>query len=484
MYFLGLDVGTQGVRAVISDEVGELIAKSSRPIASDSKKKLPERWAEQAPLSWWEGVSLCLKEVIASLREKGISSQEIKAISVTSTSGTVLSLGEGDEPLRKAIMYNDSRAVEEARLVNEAGKNLVAKLGYQFKPSFALSKILWLKRHEPKIYNRTKRFIHAGDFIVGKLTGDYSTTDTSNALKTGYDLVDKRWPRFISRDLEIPHRLFPEVVTPGTPIGSISPACAIETGLSRKTAVTAGTTDGTASLISTGVASPGEWVSTVGTTLVVKGISEKLVKDKEGRVYCHLHPDGFWLPGGASSVGGECLKDRFADENLTELDRHVMDKVPTHLIIYPLVRTGERFPFVNPEAEGFIIGRARDKYELYGAYLEGVGLVERWIYELLEELGAEVGERIWTAGGGAKSREWLQIRANILNKTLIRPKIVESAFGAAIVAASRTVYPNLIEATRKMVRVDLEVAPEAQALRPYEVKYRKFRDACRAIGYG
>lgn len=129
-----------------------------------------------------------------------------------------------------------------------------------------------------------------------------------------------------------------------------------------------------------------------------------------------------------------------------------------------------------------VVWRSWDKYELYGAYLEGVGLVERWIYELLEELGAEVGERIWTAGGGARSREWLQIRANILNKTLIRPKIVESAFGAAIVAASRTAYPNLIEATRKMVKVDLEVAPEPQALRPYETKYRKFRDACRAIG--
>ncbi|MCK4326090.1 hypothetical protein KAW55_04990, partial [bacterium] len=224
--FLGLDVGTQGVRAIICDKEGEVIAQSCRPIASDSNKKLPPGWAEQDPFSWWEGVSISLKELLASLKEKGISSQEIRAISVTSTSGTILPLGEGDEPLRKAIMYNDNRAVEEARLVNEAGENLVAKLGYQFKPSFALSKILWMKKHEPKIYNRTKKFIHATDFIIGKLTGNYSTSDTSNALKTGYDLIDKRWPRFISRDLEIPHRLFPEVVPPGTPIGSISPECA------------------------------------------------------------------------------------------------------------------------------------------------------------------------------------------------------------------------------------------------------------------
>lgn len=483
MFFLGLDVGTQGTRAIVCDERGKVIAQSSRPLVADNEEKLPEGWVEQDPLSWWEGVSSCLQEVVASLKGEGILPEEIKAISVASISGAIVPLGAGNEPLRKAIMYNDNRAVEEARLANEAGERLTAKLGYSFEPSFTLSKLLWIKRKEPKTYSLTKRFIHATDFIIGKLTGDYSTTDSSNAFQTGYDLVDKRWPRFISQALEISSQLLSKVVSPGTVIGSISPECARETGLSRETLVAAGMTDGTASLISTGAISPGEWVSIVGTTLVIKGVSEKLIKDREGRIYCHLHPEGFWLPGGASSVGGECLKDRFGEEDLTELDKYVPERTPTHLTIYPLVRTGERFPFVNTEAEGFLIGRPRDKYELYAAYLEGVGLVERWIYELMEELGAPVGEKIYTAGGGSKSGEWLQVRANILNKTLVRPKVVESAFGAAIVAASQTAYNSLIEATKRMVKVDLEVEPQPEKLKPYATKYRKFRDACRAIGY-
>ena len=483
MFFLGLDVGTQEVRAIVCDERGRVLARSSRPLIAASQERLPEGWVEQDPLSWWEGALSCLQEVVASLKGEGISPEEIRAISVTSTSGTIIPLGADNKPLRRAIMSNDNRAAEEARLANEAGEGLTSKLGYSFPPSFALPKILWIKRREPKTYSLCKKFIQAADFIIGKLTGDYSTTDSSNALKTGYDLVDKHWPRFISQALEISPQLLPEVVSPGTVIGSISPECARETGLSHKTLVAAGMTDGTASLISTGASSPGEWASTIGTTLAIKGVSEKLIKDREGRIYCHLHPQGFWLPGGASSTGGECLKNRFGKENLAELDKYVPERTPTHLTVYPLMRTGERLPFINPEAEGFIIGRPRDKYELYAAYLEGMGLVERWIYELMEELGAPVGKKIYTAGGGSRSKEWLQLRANILNRTLVRPKVAESAFGAAIVAASQTACNGLIEATRKMVKVDLEVEPEAQKLKPYATKYRKFRDACRAIGY-
>ncbi len=484
MFFLGLDIGTQEARAIACDEQGKVFAQSSRPLIAASREKLPEGWVEQNPLSWWEEALSCLQEVVASLKGEGISPEEIKAISVASTSGTIIPLGTDNEPLRKAIMSNDKRAVEEARLVNEAGEELTSKLGYSFKPSFALPKILWIKKKEPKTYSLCKKFIHAADFIIGKLAGDYSTTDSSNALKTGYNLMNRCWPGFISQALEISPQLLPEVVSPGTVIGSISLGCARETGLSHETLVTAGITDGTASLISTGASSPGEWASTVGTTLAIKGISKKLIKDREGRICCHPHPQGFWLPGGTSSTGGECLKDRFGKENLAELDKYVPERTPTHLTVYPLLRTGERLPFINPEAEGFIIGKPGDKYELYAAYLEGVGLVERWIYELMEELGAPVGEKIYTAGGGSRSKEWLQVRANILNKTLVRPKVVEAAFGAAIVAASQTAYTNLTEATRRMVKVDLEVEPEAQKLKPYASKYRKFRDACRAIGYG
>ncbi|MCD5397411.1 FGGY-family carbohydrate kinase [candidate division NPL-UPA2 bacterium] len=483
MLFLGLDIGAQEAKAIVCDERGEILTRSSRPLIATIQEQLPEEWAEQNPLSWWEGILSCLQEIIASLKKEGIPPEEIRAISVASISGTIIPLGADNEPLRRAIMFNDNRAVEEARLANKAGEQLTAKLGYSFQPSFALSKILWIKGKEPQTYSLCKKFIHAADFIIGKLTGDYSTTDNANALKTGYDLVDKRWPRLILQTLEISSQLLPEVVSPGTVIGSISPECAQETGLSRETLVTAGITNSTASLISAGASSPGEWASVIGATLSIKGVSRKLIKDREGRIHCRLHPQGFWLPGGASSTGGECLKDRFGEDDLAELDQHVPEMTPTHLTVYPLIRPGEKLPFANPEAEGFIIGKPRDKYELYTAYLEGIGLVERWIYELMEELGAPVGKKIYAVGGGSRSKEWLQLRANILNRTLARPKVVEAAFGAAIVAASQTACNGLIEATRKMVRVDLEVEPEAQKLKPYTTKYRKFRDACRAIGY-
>jgi len=112
--------------------------------------------------------------------------------------------------------------------------------------------------------------------------------------------------------------------------------------------VVAGATDGTASFIASGAVAPGEWNSTLGTTLVVRGVSRELIKDPSGGVYCHAHPMGYWLPGGASSTGGECLKHSFPGEDWAALDREALARAPTALVVYPLARVGERLPFHQP----------------------------------------------------------------------------------------------------------------------------------------
>lgn len=484
MYVLGLDIGTQGARALVCDAEGTVVAQASQPFAAPGDVELlPPGWAEQNPMDWWDASAVCLHRVVEQLRQSRLSPAEIKAVAVDSTSGTIVVLDRSGKPLRPAIMYNDTRSTAEAGECNAAGADLIEKLGYQFSAAFALPKMLWVRRNEPEVFGNAV-FVHAADYIVGRLTGEFLISDTSNALKTGYDLVDGCWPSFIESSLGIPSSRLPRIVSPGTAIGEVGEECARRTGLARGTSVCAGVTDGTAGFLASGAVKVGDWNSTIGTTLVIRGVSKNLVRDPQGRIYCHAHPDGYWLPGGASNSGAECLQKLFNGRDLDQLNAYVPQYSPTMLLVYPLVSVGERLPFVDPYAEGFIIGEPRDSRELYAAYLEGVGYVERWCYEVVGELGAEIGDTVYTTGGGAKSPEWMQVRADILNRRVARPASTECAMGTAMVAASRTVYADLESAVSAMVTAAEAVDPDPSRTDLYEQRYRAFREACALKGYG
>jgi len=483
MYLMGIDLGTGGVRVVVCDIDGSVAAMATQRLTNGEVADLPSTWHEQRVESWWPAVVNTISAALVLLKEKGISSTAITSLSVTSTSGTILPVDEKAQPLHTALMYNDGRSVLEARDLNEMAAAFVAKMGRGFGASYALSKILWLKRNEPHLFSRARRWVHATDFVIGKLTGDFGVSDSSTALKTGYDPIDLCWPDFIELQAGIPFAKLPRIVSPGECIGSVSGACSKETGLSITTLVCAGMTDSSAALLAAGAAGPGDWNSTIGTTLVVKGIAKELIKDTNGRVYCHRHPMGWWLPGAASNVGGECLEVRFPDRDFAAMDRAASNRGPSTLTVYPLVRRGELFPFIQPEAEGFVLGEAEDEADLYRGYLEGVGLTERMAYDVLRDLGADVGDSIYVAGGGSRSPVWLKVRADILGKRLLKSSMPESAFGAAILAASNTLYTTVAEAGRKMVSIESQIEPDLGMQSHYTEKYDQFVDACRERGY-
>ena len=461
---MGVDLGTCGVRCIISDSNGNIITQSFLGISS---QKPQTGRHEQDPHEWWDITKHCIRKCMAEAKRKGYD--DLISISVDSTSGTIVPIDKRGNPLGNGLMYNDDRAKEEADLWNELGYEHTEKLGYKFKTTFALPKILWIKRNEPEIFKKTDLFIHETDFLVGKLTGDYTKTDHTNALKTGFDLIDYRWPDFIEE--LIPINMLSNVLSPGKLIGEVSREGAEETDIRKGTAVMAGMTDGCASFIASGAVKPGEWNTTIGTTMVIKGVSEKLVKDKLGRVYCHLHPDGYWIPGGASNTGGECI-DR---TNYCEFDNEAMKRVPTNLIVYPLARKGERFPFVDKNAEGFVVGTPKDRFERYAGNLEGVGYVERFSYDLLKELGAGSVDRVYATGGGAKSDVWMQIRSNIMNCEVIKPETCDTAFGSAILAAAH-IYGSVTTAVKNMVKIQSSFMPQRELVQKYESRYTEFKE--------
>jgi sugar (pentulose or hexulose) kinase len=468
---IGVDVGTQGVRVVAVDGTGTRLAEAASgwPIRRGDDGR-----HEQDPADWEREVRATLGRVAADL-----GGRPVGALAVTSTSGTVVAVDADGDPLGPAIMYDDRRAGAEADEANDALTDLTGRLGYRFRASFGLPKMLWLARNEPDVFERARWLVHAADWVTGRLTGEWAVADHTNVLKSGYDLLNDRWPPELE-GLGVPLAKLPRVVATGTPVGRL----AVDVpGLDRGITVVAGPTDSNAAQVASGAAGPGQWSSALGSTLALKGVTDRLIKDPAGALYCHRHPEGHWLPGGASNVGGNCLNEHFDPGDFARLDREVAERGgPSPVLVYPLVGRGDWFPVWADDAEGFEIGDG-DEADRFGGYLEGVAMVERMAYDTVRALGAEVKGPIMATGGGARSGVWTQIRADVLGLPIARAELPEAAMGAAVVAASAGLHPGLSAAAAAMVSTGDPVDPRPDRTAAYDERYGELLDALDQRGW-
>jgi xylulokinase len=290
-------------------------------------------------------------------------------------------------------------------------------------------------------------------------------------LKTGYDLLADRWPDEISA-LGIDTDKLPKIVRPGAPIAPVTAEAADRLGLSEKTVVVGGSTDGYASALAAGAVATGSWASIIGTTFVLKGVTEKLVIDPNGSSYSHMLPSGEWMLGGASNLGGKCINLCANGRSFDELNAASESLIPTGVRCYPLTAKGERFPFVDPDFEPFYVGNIFEG-RLYPALMEGVGFGERYALERMQWLGAQVGDTIYTTGGACRSELWLKIRASILNRSLKVPKVVDAAMGSALLAASADLG-SLANAAAAMIQYEKTVWPDNALVNRYDDIYHLF----------
>jgi D-ribulokinase len=470
--WVGLDLGTQSVRALAVTRNGTIVGSATQPLTS--RRDGPRH--EQDPERWWDAVGAACREALGTVRPATVS-----GVAVDATSGTVLLVDSAGRALSSALMYDDSRSAGYVDRVNEAGASVWAALGYlRMQPSWALPKLLWLLDEHASIVP-SARLSHQSDFVNRRLVGREVPTDLSNALKTGAQLIDETWPCDVLTALGVPAHVMPELVRPGRPIGTICASAADWTGLPPDTPVLAGMTDGCAAQLGAGAVSPGSWNSVLGTTLVLKGVTEELVRDPLGVVYSHKAPDGHWLPGGASSTGAGLIAKDFAGRDLDELDRLASGREPARATSYPLASTGERFPFIAPDAEPFTLGAASDETDRYASILQGVGYVERLCFDYLDLLGAPVDGDLTFTGGAARSRYWCQLRADILGRQVRLPDNGEPALGMALLAASRGEDTAKLAADMVRVRETIEPRPGSSAL--YEDSYLRLVNELEVRGW-
>ena len=441
----GVDLATADVRVAVADGEGDVVARASASLAPPHR---PEPGvSEQDAGSWWPAVVDSLRQALAE------ADGEVVALAVSATSGTVVLADGRGEPVGPALLYDDRRVPAPQRW-----DWLLARVRGSGSAAHA-----W----------------HASDFVVRRLTGTPPPTDWSHALKTGYDPGDGRWGE--AGDAA---GLRPQVAAPTSEAGPVSDEASAETGLPPGCSVRLGMTDACAAQVAAGADRPGRFVTVLGTTLVVKGASEERIDDHPSGVYSHRHPDGWWLPGGASNTGGASLTSRFDRDQLDELDREAERLGPAKAVCYPLPGTGERFPFAAEDAEEIWTSEPGDRVEAYRAVLEGVAFLERLGYERLGELGAPLQGPLRSAGAGTDSAVWTAIRATTLNVPIVTTVSADTAFGACVLAAAGTAHDTLEAATDAMVATTgPEVAPVEAETDRLEDSYGRFVDALARRGW-
>ena len=431
MLSLGIDLGTSGVRAIVLDHHQKQLAEAHYSLPNNKQNSQTH---EQVPSDWWTGFEAVLALIQQQLKTQSLSLKDVHYLAIDGTSATVLVIDKNGHPISKALMYNDQQAVKEALIIQKHAHKDSAVMG----PTSGLAKLLFLFKQYPHAH----RIIHQADWINGRLLKQYHFSDHNNALKMGYDTENKCWPTWVLQLLEahsINLNCLPKVLKPGDHIATIDPIMAQHFGFHPKLMICAGTTDSTAAIIASGAHQIGEAVTSLGSTMVMKVISDRPIVNKEIGVYSQPYGDN-WLVGGSSNSGGNVLKFYFSNNEINQLTNAINVKYKDKslgflgLDYYPLAIIGERFPINDPQFRGKLEPHINEPIDFFQALLEGMANIEQLAYQKLLDLGAPYPKLVQSIGGGAKNECWTRIRQEKLSISVIQSQHQQAATGAAMLA--------------------------------------------------
>ncbi|MGF1495052.1 MAG: FGGY-family carbohydrate kinase [Microcoleaceae cyanobacterium] len=423
--YLGIDFGTSGARAAAIDQHQQLHLEIQYPFSASTA-------SDQWPLVWQTALFELISRVPLELRT------QLQAICMNGTSATVLLCDSTGTPLTEPLLYDDNRG----RVEHEILQRVAPAQHPVLSATSSLAKLFWWQQ-SLKLMKLTSPvyFLHQADWLGYLLHGKLGFSDYHNALKLGYDVGDLSYPRWLTEGIRYNSKRcqsqlqfhLPCVLVPGTPIGCITVTIADRFQLPHSCQVCAGTTDSIAAFLASGAAQPGEAVTSLGSTLVIKLLSQTRVDRSEFGIYSH-RLGNLWLPGGASNTGGAVLRQFFTDSELETLSHRINANQISPLEYYPLPKPGERFPINDPTLSPRLEPRPENDVEFLQGLLEGIARIEALGYQRLQELGATPLTQVYTAGGGAKNSTWTAIRGRHLQVPMLKPTNISAAYGSALLA--------------------------------------------------
>lgn len=490
MYFLGIDIGTGGSRAVIIDVEGKVVASATEDHVAFASPQIG--WAEQDPRDWWRASVAAIRKVLSSV---DFGAEAIGAVSFSGQMHGSVFLDEKDQVIRPALLWCDQRTEKQCAEITEkiGAARLIELVSNPAITGFTLPKLLWLRENEPENWSRVKSVLLPKDYVRLCLTGDKASDVADSSGTLLFDVVNRRWSQEMLDAMEIDKALMPPVYESIEVTGKISAAGAEVTGLIAGAPVIAGAGDNAAGAIGMGVVQPGTVSATIGTSGVVFVVTEKPTLDLQGRTHtlCHAIPDR-WHMTGVTLGAGLSLKwfrDNFgggADFATLGEDAANVPSGSDGAIWLPYLM-GERTPHLDPHARAAFIGltASHTRGHLVRAVMEGVAFSLRDAFEIFRSLGADISA-IRLGGGGSHSPVWRQIQADVYGQAVQTIKADEgAAFGAAILAGVGIgAWNSVDEACERTIRVSQKIdvnSESAKALdQNYEI-YKRLYPALRAV---
>ena len=485
-YYLGLDIGTSGTKALLITEAG-------RPVASDTQEYplyTPRpQWAEQEPEDWWQAVIKASQNVLA---KAGIRGEEIAGIGLSGQMHGSVFLDKDNNVLRPALLWCDQRTQAECDWITaQVGpENLVKHISNPVLTGFTAPKIVWLRNHERETYNKVAKVLLPKDYIRFKLTGVHAT-EVSDASGTALlDVANRRWSREVLEAAEIPYSFMPECAESIEITGHVHAEAAALTGLAVGTPVAGGGGDQAAGAVGSGIVETGIVSSVVGTSGVVFAYSDTPATDPKLRVhtFCHAVPGKWHTMGVVLSAGGSLrwLADTFFQpegvvartigDDRYQLIAEGASHVPAGsegLIFLPYL-TGERTPYPDADARGTFFGITlrHHRQHFARAVLEGVAFALNDTFQIFDQLGIPVTQ-VRASGGGAKSPVWRQIHADVTGHPHVTLSVDEGpALGAALLAAVGTgAYATVADACHAAIQTVAVTEPDTLTHAQYEKYY-------------
>jgi xylulokinase len=491
---LAHDLGTTGDKATLFDAVTGAVVASVFEAYSTAYPH--PNWAEQDPADWRRAIYLGTRRLLdQAAAQSDVTPGDIAVVSFSGTMNGALAVDADGVPLRSAILWADQRATAEAGLLaDRCGETQVYRTtGTRITPSCSAAKFLWIQRHQPEIYDRTHLFLQVKDYAAFLLTGIFAS-DYSDASNTNlFDLAARAWSTDLITTAGLDPAKLPALFPSTSVIGGVTAEAAALTGLLAGTPVVIGGGDGACATVGAGAVHPGDAYTNIGSSAWLAVATDRPLYDPEMRTFnlAHLDPQLVMCLGSMQAAGGafdwlERLLRGEAEGDLHDALSLAAASVPPGadgLLFLPYL-LGERSPYWNPLARGAFVGlsMSHGRPEMARAVLEGVALNLRLILDAFEAQAVDIPV-MRLIGGGARSRLWRQILADVLGLPILLPELVTEAtsLGAAIAGGVGVGIFGSFAATDRFIQVHEAARPEASAQAHYTELAPLYRAAYRGL---
>jgi xylulokinase len=481
-YLMGIDIGAGSLKTMIIDLEGNVVGSASKDIVTSSPHP---RWSEQNPVDWWNAVKETVPKSIAQAK---IKANEIAAISFSAGAHTPVLEDANGELVRPAILWNDQRSGQETLELKDKHWERILEIGFNSPaPTWTLPQFLWLSRHEPEVFKKTRRIYVAKDWLRSRLTNTWETDATEAVGTLLFDAKEGKWSEELCNLAGCSINTLPPIVKPTDIVGKVTPKAALETGLAEGTPVVCGTSDTSIETFGAGSINPGDGTVKLATAGTVSVISKNPNLHKTLINYPFVVADHWYTISGTNSCASahRWLRDTFYPEENGINGFDVMDQMAGQvkpgsegLLFHPYLQ-GERAPYWDPLLRADFIGITfrHNRAHFARALYEGISFSLKDVLDQFKDQGIDI-QSARIIGGGAKSAIWRQIVADILNIEIILTQTSDASFGAAMIAGIGVgAFIDEVSAVERCVKTIEVIKPKPENVKIYQDFFKIYKSA-------